>query len=188
MADFHYEPTTVNITSYDTFKADVNGNGWDCDGLYGAQCVDAFMLLNYNLGYSSPYAWSGSNDAKGMWTDPISRARNASDKYDLIYNLSDVKRGDMIIVDIWTTGHNAFADEDYTGQTYLNCLGQNQYGVSFPTGGACFNIYPISTSNFLGAFRLKQWHSQGGGVARKHAKQKFPFVLYAKKFRNARSM
>ena len=177
MAEYHYGPTTVNITSYDTFKAEVNGNGWDVDGLYGAQCVDAFMLLNYNLGYPSPYAWSGSNNAKGMWTDPTSRARNASDKYDLIYNLSDVKRGDMIIVDIWTDGHNAFADEDYNGQTYLNCLGQNQYGDSFPTGGACFNVYPISVSNFLGAFRLKQWQPTPPTPADFTRKSRLPLIL-----------
>lgn len=183
MAEYHYGPTTVNITSYDTFKADVNGNGWDVDGLYGAQCVDAFMLLNYNLGYPAPYAWSGSNNAKGMWTDPISRARNASDKYDLIYNLSDVKRGDMIIVDIWTDGHNAFADEDYNGQTYLNCLGQNQYGDPFPTGGTCFNVYPISVSNFLGAFRLKSWIPPVPPTPVNRSANKFPWVLYARKLR-----
>lgn len=186
MAEYHYGPTTVNITSYDTFKAEVNGNGWDVDGLYGAQCVDGFMLLNYNLGYPSPYAWSGSNNAKGMWTDPVSRARNASDKYDLIYNLSDVKRGDMIIVDIWNDGHNAFADEDYNGQTYLNCLGQNQYGETFPTGGACFNIYPISVSNFLGAFRLKTWTPPVPPTPVGRTANKFPWVLYARKLRKMR--
>ena len=161
---YHYGPTTVDITSYDSFKAAVNGSGWDVDGIYGAQCVDAFMLLNYNLGYPSPYAWAGPlGYSYEMWTNPTARARNASDKYDLIYNLADVKRGDMIIFNSSVGGgygHNAFADEDYNGQTYIQCLGQNQYGAPFPTGGACFNVYGISSGAFLGAFRLKSW---GGG-------------------------
>lgn len=160
---YYYGPTTVDISSYDAFKAAVNGNGWDVDSSYGAQCVDAFMLINYNLGYPSPYAWAGPlGYSYEMWTDTTARARNASDKYDLIYNLTDVKRGDMIVFSSAVGGgygHNAFADEDYNGQEYINCLGQNQYGAPFPTGGACFNVYGISSAAFLGAFRLKAWHS-----------------------------
>ena len=186
---YYYGPTTVDISSYSAFKDAVLGNGWDVDGLYGAQCVVAFMLINYNLGYPSPYAWAGPlGYSYEMWTDTTARARNASDKYDLVYNLSDVQVGDMIVFDSSVGGgygHNAFADEVYTGQQYIQCLGQNQYGPSFPTGGACFNVYGISASAFLGAFRLKQWHSgpqPEPGLERGH----FPWFLIARKLRNGR--
>lgn len=186
---YYYGPTTVNISSYDAFKADVNGNGWDVDGYYGAQCVDAFMLINYNLGYPDPYAWAGPlGYSYEMWTDTTARARNASDKYDLIYNLSDVKRGDMIVFSSAVGGgygHNAFADEDYNGQTYIPCLGQNQYGPSFPTGGACFNVYGIQSAAFLGAFRLKQWHTTPPSPSPARG-GKFPWFLIARKLRNGR--
>lgn len=159
---YYYGPQAVDISSYDAFKAAVLNNGYDIDQTYGAQCVDAMMLLNYNLGFPSPYAWAGPNEsAYEMWTNTEARARNAGDKWDLIYNLSEVKKGDMVIFDAWPenpNGHNALADEDYSGQTYLPCLGQNQYGDPFPTGGACFNVYGITSSRFLGAFRLKSWN------------------------------
>lgn len=184
---YYYGPTTVDISSYSAFKNAVIGNGWDFDG-YGAQCVCAFELLNYNLGYPSPYAWAGPlGYSYEMWTDTVARTRNASDKYDLIYNISDVQVGDMIVFDNTVGGgygHNAFADEVYNGQTYIQCLGQNQYGPYFPTGGACFNVYGISTSAFLGAFRLKQWHQTPGPTPT--ARGKFPWFLIARKLRNGR--
>ena len=184
---YYYGPTTVDITSYDTFKAATNGNGWDVDGLYGAQCVDAFMLINYNLGYPAPYAWAGPlGYSYEMWTEPTARARNASDKYDLIYNLSEVKRGDMIVFSSAVGGgygHNAFADENYNGQAYIQCLGQNQFGAPFPTGGACFNVYGILSSAFLGAFRLKQWQ-QPTPPTPTTKKHKFPWFIYVNKWRD----
>ena len=185
---YYYGPQTIDITSYDAFKNAVNGNGYDVDGSYGAQCVDAFMLLNYNLGYSAPYASTGGTGyAYGMWTVDSARTWNASDKYDLIYDKTQIKRGDMIVFAASyyypTTGHNAFADEDYTNPSSIRVLGQNQlYGASFPTGGKCFNVeYTVLDTLFLGAFRLKQWQQPTPPV-KKEAKHKFPWFIYTQKF------
>lgn len=188
---YYYGPTTVDISSYAAFKNAVYGNGWDVDGLYGAQCVDAFMLINYNLGYPSPYAWAGPlGYSYEMWTDLSARIRNASDKYDLIYNINDIQVGDMIVFDSSVGGgfgHNAFADETYYGQAYIQCLGQNQYGAPFPTGGACFNVYGISTAAFLGAFRLKQWHTTPPGPTPVLRRGKFPWFIISRRRREGRT-
>lgn len=162
-------PQVVDITSYDTFRAAVNGNGYNVNSdQYGAQCVDAFMLLNYNVGgYTFPYAKAEPNGyAYELWDDPTSRAWNASDKYTLIERLEDVQRGDMMVFGpsyyYPTFGHNTFADQNYnpSDPEHINALGQNQLnGVPFPGGGKCFNVESTLTLNFLGAFRLKSWNS-----------------------------
>lgn len=188
---YYYGYVTVDVSSYDAFRAEVLGNGYDCDGLYGAQCLDAFMLLNYNIGGVSagyydgpPYVKAGPNEyASECWTLLASRIYNASDNYDLIYNLSDVKRGDMIIF-AGAPGHNALADADYDPiqhSQYIPCLGQNQGGDYFPTGGACFNVIGNNVNAFLGAFRLKRWHT---GPSPSTEKSKFPWFLIANKLRN----
>lgn len=191
---YYYGPQTIDITSYDTFRNAVLGNGYDVDYSYGAQCVDAFMLLNYNLGYVPPYASTGNTGyAYGMWTVESARIWNASDKYDLIYDKTQIKRGDMIVFSASyyypTTGHNAFADENYrpNDPDHINVLGQNQlFGASFPTGGKCFNVEEtILGSLFLGAFRLRQWQqpTPPGPTVRRG---KFPWYLVARKIRDRR--
>lgn len=189
---YYYGYVTVDVSSYDAFRNDVYGNGYDCDGLYGAQCLDAFMLLNFNIGGVSagyydgpPYVKAGPNEsAYETWTVLASRIYNAADNYDLIYNLTDVKRGDMIIFSgPYSPGHNALADEDYNPlhPSYIAVLGQNQNGSYFPGGGACFNVINFQTSLFLGAFRLKSWNQGPTPVQVKH---KFPWYLIANKLRN----
>lgn len=194
---YYYGYQTVDITSYDTFKSAVNGNGFDCDYLYGAQCIDLFMLLNYNLGgviagyYDGPpYVKAGPNEyVSEAWTILSSRTYNASDNYDLIYNAWELKRGDMLIINGTTSnppGHNALCDEDYqiSHPGYVYCLGQNQGGAYFPTGGACANVTGIYLTFFLGAFRLKRWNSGPGPTPLKRGK--FPWFLIARKLRNNR--
>lgn len=165
----YYGPQTVDITSYDTFKAAVNGNGYDVnEDQYGAQCMDAFMLLNFNVGgYTFPYVKAEPNGyAYELWSNLASRVYNASDKYTLINRLEDVRRGDMMIFGpsyyYPTFGHNTLADENYNPNNpdWIKALGQNQLnGTPFPTGGKCFNVESTMTLNFLGAFRLKTWDS-----------------------------
>ena len=80
--------------------------------------------------------------------------------FDQIWHLEDVKRGDCIVIDsspVSTTGHIAFADEDYAGSNMMNLLGQNQVNPS-PTEGHIPTVTNIDVgSYFLGAFRYKAW-------------------------------
>lgn len=96
--------------------------------------------------------------AEECWTQ--SRVVNAGDSFDLIYDLSNVKRGDVIVLSsspISETGHIAFADTDYNGSASMNLLGQNQVDPN-PYTGHIPTVTSISVSPyFLGAFRLKSW-------------------------------
>lgn len=187
---YYWGYQTVDITSYDTFRQAVNGNGFNCnEDEFGAQCLDLFMLLNYNVGgYSAPPYCKADPDgyAYQAWATPSSRAYNASDKYELIYDITQLKRGDMVVMNYTTSnpaGHNSFCDADYDpNRGYIPMLGQNQGGAPFPDGGACANIANWSLDNFLGAFRLKQWQPVVSRP-RRVQKRNFPWVLYARKLR-----
>lgn len=189
----YYGYQTVDISSYSSFRNTIMGNGYDCDNAYGAQCMDLFMLLNYNVGGypSPPYVSASPNGyAYELWSNPTSRAYNASNKYDLITSVSQLKRGDMIVTGATSavpTGHNAFCDADYdANRGYIPIVGQNQGGTPFPSGGACVNSINWYYTDFLGAFRLKRWQTPtptpiSGAIK---SKKRFPWVLYANKLRN----
>ena len=156
----------INISSYDDFRADVlaragQGLGYDVDGYYGYQCWDLVAELWMNtpeFANSGLWPHTGPNlAASECWT--YSRTENAGNSFDLIYNLSEVKRGDVIVIGasaISSVGHIAFADEDYNGTNYLNLLGQNQVNPS-PDYGHIPTVTNLSVSAFLGAFRYKEW-------------------------------
>ena len=185
----------VDISSFDAFKNATLGNGYDIDGYYGYQCWDYGALLWGNIGryghqgtpYNYPYlSTGGTGYAYGIW---LARTGNATDQFELIFNLSDVKKGDLVILDKGrfvgdTSGHDAYADEDYNGTNTLRLLGQNQENPS-ATVGHVVTLDNMDVSKFLGAFRFKQWIAPPPPpppVQRK--KSKFPWVLYANKLRN----
>ena len=135
--------------------------------------------------YAYPYLQTGSQGyAYEIWTE--SKIVNAGNQFDLIYNLSEVKKGDLVILDKGrftsdVSGHDAFADEDYNGTTTMRLLGQNQENPN-PTTGHVVTVDSMSVSKFLGAFRFKQWHSTPPPYYPE--KRKFPFYLYSEKWRN----
>lgn len=185
----------VDISSYENFKSATMGNGYDIDGSYGFQCWDYGALLWGNIGryghsgvpYAYPYlSTGGTGYAYGIW---LARTENATDQFDLIFNLSDVKAGDLVILDKGrftgdVSGHDGFADESYDGSGYMWLVGQNQENPS-ATVGHVVTRDRMSVAKFLGAFRFKQWITPPPPpppVQRK--KSKFPWVLYANKLRN----
>lgn len=183
-----------SIIGHDTYlqwRTNTLGLAFDVDPSFGAgcQCWDYVSEFYYSAGWGAGYPLTGSNHyASECWT--VNRSTNAGNDFDLIYNLSDVQTGDIIVLDGTTQnppGHIAFADEDYDGSGYIWCLGQNQGGTPLPQGGTPVTRNRLGTSNFLGAFRYKDWHTTpptptGGETS------KFPWVLYARKFRNKRNM
>ena len=192
---------TVPITTYDAFRNAVDNNGYDVDPQFGAgcQCWDLASILWWNIGFPQNYPLTGSNHAAyECWT--VNRNNNASYNnvtyFDLVYNLSDVKRGDIIVLDATSTnpaGHIALADEDYNGTTTLRCLGQNQGGgTPVPAGGQTANIQniiltPQNWGAFLGAFRYRAWQ-QTPPTPTPTSTGNFNFVLYARKLRERRNM
>lgn len=181
----------INISSYDTFRTDVlsrasQGLGYDVDGYYGYQCWDLAAELWMNIPeFSGGTLWPKTGPqlaAMECWT--VSRVENAGNSFDLIYNLSNVKRGDVIVLGpsaISSVGHIAFADEDYNGSLTLNLLGQNQVNPSLYYGHIP-TVTNVGVSAFLGAFRYKEWEEPSPTPT--SDKSKFPWFLVANKLRN----
>lgn len=175
----------INISSYDDFRTDVlaragQGLGYDVDGYYGYQCWDLVAELWMNLPeFANSGLWphTGPNQAAmECWT--VSKVENAGTSFDLIYNLSDVKRGDVVVLGpsaISSVGHIAFADTDYNGTNYLNLLGQNQVNPDFNYGHIP-TVTNLNVSAFLGAFRCKSWITPTP-EPEKETKQKFPWPV-----------
>ena len=180
----------VPTGSYDEFRSAVMGRGFDVDGQYGYQCWDLGATLWGNVGgYTYPYlSTGGTGYAYGIWAVEWARIQNAGDKFDLIYNLADVKRGDMIILNYGrfagdVSGHNAFADEDYNGTNSMVLVGQNQVNPS-AVYGHITTATTMNVSAFLGAFRYKEWIGPGPEPTPTRRKSDFPWVLYANRLRN----
>lgn len=188
---------SLPVDSYDSFKNAVLGNGYDADGSYGDQCWDLTAELWHNVGFPTGYPHTGANHyASECWT--ASREANTSyngvEYFDLIYNLSDIKKGDVIVWNGSTqypAGHIALADEDYNGTGSIKVLGQNQGSSGTPTpipnpqGGTTANVASVGTINFLGAFRYKEWHVTPPPTP--DTKSNFKWVLYARKLNNRRN-
>lgn len=144
-------PPSAAINTYSTFSSWVEafpiGAKIDMDNAYGYQCwdyADAFWVSQVARALRT----GPNHSASECWT--YSRVANAGDEFDLIYNLSDVKRGDWI-VKAGSPGHIAMAGANYSGNNILNCYGQNQ-------GGVGITLTPLSMGDFLGAFRYKKWN------------------------------
>ncbi len=144
---------SVPHDSYENFRNAVNGNGYDIDGSWGAQCYDGAGLLWMQLGLW--LSTGGTGAAKGCWLN--ARDENAGNNFELIYDKGQVQRGDVVVFSCGEFGHIGFADEDFNGGSYIRLLGQNQGGTAYPGGGSNFNVINMGMSTFIGAFRYKAW-------------------------------
>ena len=185
----------VPIDSYDNFRSTVlaraaQNDGYDVDNAYGFQCWDLAAELWMNMPEFSGqglYPQTGPNyAAEECWT--VSRDVNAGSSFDLIYDYSQVKRGDCVVISsspISTTGHIAFADEDYNGSNMMNLLGQNQVDPS-PVYGHIPTVTNVDVGTyFLGAFRNKQWLPTPPTPSFARSDH-FPWVLLRNRLQNMR--
>lgn len=141
----------VPFDTYANFKNAVLGRGYDIDNCYGWQCWDGAALLWQQMGLN---LYTGNGKAIGCWD--LKRDVNKYDKFDLIYNVNDLKVGDVVCM---RPNHIGFFD-GWNGN-YMRILGQNQGGSpTNPQGGSAFNIVNINKSTFAGAFRFKAWNNQ----------------------------
>lgn len=171
----------VPIDSFEEFKNTVNGNAYDVDGYYGAQCWDGLQLLWQQLGMW--LSTDGTGYVYGCWNERV-RTSNAGNQFDLIYNLTDVKVGDVMIFNHgfpWgEAGHGGYACENYNGSSRISLLSQNYRNPS-SSSGSPFSIDSVRVAGFLGAFRYKGWESTPPTPV--HKISKFPWVLYGRKLR-----
>lgn len=177
----------ILANQYDTYNHWRNyalNHGVNVDWKYKNQCWDICCLLWIQYGlwlYTGPMGLAYECYA-------ISRDRNAVFPFSKVTKKVDIKRGDCLVFfpsGLNFAGHICFADEDYNGTDTLNCLGQNQgQGTSWGTPS---NIVPLNLRRFMGGFRNKNWEGEeptppqpSGFITKKG----FPWVLYARKFRN----
>ena len=181
----------IATSSYDAFRTDALNRaaqnlGYEVDGFYGYQqlCWDLAAELWQNIGFSTGYPQTGANlYASECWT--VSREINKGTEFTLIYNINELKRGDVIVIGasaISSTGHIAFCDENYKGTTNMNLLGQNQVDPSIEYGHIP-TVTNLDISAFLGAFRCNRWQTTPVTIKRTPIKTRFPWVIYANKIR-----
>lgn len=175
-------------STYAIWKANTIGHEYDLDGSYGCQCWDYASLFWRNVGFPAGYPLTGSNgSAYECWT--VSRTQNAGSTFTLIYNKSDIKEGDIVVLNGNSSnpyGHITFADEDYNGTDNLWGVGQNQGGTPLPGGGTAVTRNIVGLDLFLGAFRYNDWH-QPTPPTPTSRNNHFPWVLYARRLNQMRN-
>lgn len=172
---------TLPIDTYEAWKAAVNGNGYNADGFYGDQCWDLVAEFWYNVGFPQGYpSTGGTGSAYGIWD---ARTLNAGAAFDLIYDKTQILKGDIIVYNYYTgnpDGHVGFADQDYQGNDSLQILSQNNGGTPYAQGGTYTNVRNYNLAHFRGAFRYKVWQETPPVLT---GNNKFPWVLYSRKLR-----
>ena len=170
--------------TYDHWREYALTHGVNVDYKHGNQCWDICCLLwiQYNL-----FLYTGNGLAYGCYA--IERNRNAKFPFSKVERRVDIKRGDCLVFapsGLNRTGHICFADEDYHNSDYLKCLGQNQgQGTSYGTPS---NINNLNLRAFLGGFRNHNWivPEPTPIIKAKRIESKFPWAIYARKFRTLR--
>jgi hypothetical protein len=160
--------------SYNAWRTATLGNGFNVDYYSGNQCWDLPALLYFQYGRRLETRPGGYGTAADCWN--VSRAVNSQYPFISLTGKENIKRGDILVwnsTSFTATGHIAFADEDYNGTNYLNCLGQNQgQGSSAPS-----NIANLSLDNFLGIFRNTEWIAPEPPTPSAKKKKGFPWVV-----------
>lgn len=152
---------TVDVSSYEKFKAATIKNAYDYDGSHGYQCYDLAQIFWRNAcsrNVTNKTADGGvQGGASGIWGDRANNNKN--NEFELIIDYTKLKKGDIIITNNGAYGHVMWLDVDYKGQTYLTVFGQNQGNTAGKIPGAeCKLINWNLKKYFLGAFRFKKWN------------------------------
>ena len=169
----------VDFTTFDSFINSTLG-----ETIGEGECWDYINLLWSHLGsryYTYPPSDPSSTNhgVKWGWINEEARAANTITHLTQITSLSNVKRGDVIVISDGEYGHAAFAAEDYQGTGYLSFYSQNYNWIE----EVRLDIN-VSMANFLGAWRYDAWQTPPHPVA--ETKKRFPWVLYARKLRESR--
>lgn len=170
---------SIPHSSYDEWRNATLGSGYNADynpphQSWGNQCWDYCAEYWYQYGLRLRTKPSGNGGAADCWL--VSRAYNAKYPFIAVEGKENIKRGDVIV---WnrssssSTGHIAFADEDYRGNR-INTLGQvpslhGQNGV--------VSVDEFSLNNFLGIFRNVLWQTDPPSPSTPKKKSDFPFIV-----------
>lgn len=108
--------------TYEEFKSEVLGKGFDIDDAYGAQCWDGAMYYSKWLGYPA-FSCTVTKYAQDIWTQ-----RNVSGILNYYDEVTDLEPGDIVVFKKHPStplSHIAIFDHD-AGGGYGAFLGQNQ--------------------------------------------------------------
>jgi hypothetical protein len=154
---------TVDISSYDAFRKATFGKLYDVDSAFGHQCWDAAALLWIQLTPPRNLSSGGTGAARGCWEVVSARNINAGTEFELITDVTKIKRGDIIVfgTGLGKYGHIGFTDEDFDpGKSIIATYSQNQGGTAGQGQAAAFSVVSYRTSALIGAFRFKAWQTQ----------------------------
>lgn len=157
------------MKTYQEFKNEVLGKGFDIDGAFGEQCWDGAMYYSKWLGYPV-YHCGLSGYAKDIWL-----MRNYSGIKNYYDEVSVMQPGDIAVFKPtpgWTPfSHIAIFDGD-AGDGYGNFLGQNQGGVG------AFTIQKLPYyATYPTAFRPKCYERRAAAVIRHPDRWNYNAVL-----------
>lgn len=168
-----------NFDSFDSFISSTIGQT-----IGEGECWNYVNLLWTHLGsryYTYPPSDPSSTNhgVKWGWLNQEARDANTILHLTQVVNLSDIKRGDIVITSGGEYGHAGFANEDYDGSGYLELYSQNYAGRRY------VGLDNNDMSTFAGAWRYDAWATTPPvGWTPTKTKRRFPFVLYARKRRN----
>ena len=165
--------------SYQEWRDATLGSGFDYDGWWGEQCWDFVQECYAQYGLTLQ---TGDGTAAGCWL--LRKNQNAVDPFIAVEGITNIKRGDIIVTGATPynyAGHICFADEDYNGSNYLDCLGQNQIGNG---SGYPVTVTRLSIVTFLGIFRNTNWQGSPAPTPEiGYNKGKYNFVLFNRRKR-----
>lgn len=170
---------TPDFSSFNAFISSTAG-----ETIGQGECWDYINLLWSHLGsrywtYPPDDPEATNHGVKWGWLNTDARAANTIYHLTPIYNLNNIKRGDVVVWSYGTYGHAGFANEDYNGSGYLETYSQNY-------SGQLVTLDNINTATFLGAWRYDEWNQPTPPVPT--ARKKFPWVLYARKIRDSKNI
>lgn len=142
----------IDVTSPTTIKDSIIGTCVDIDGYFGSQCWDASAAVAENM-TGRRLSTCGTGAAKGMmdcWQT------NAGEDYEVVWDATSLQPGDIAVFGGGTYGHTGIVLGTYNNG-YIALLGTNQGGATCAGGGSSANIINISTKNFIGAYRWKEY-------------------------------
>ena len=165
---------SIPHASYDEWRSATLGSGYNADYAYGNQCWDYCAELWHQYGLTL-YTKPGGGGAADCWL--ISRNANAVGPFEAVWGVTNIKRGDILVFDRYaqsSTGHIAFADEDYNGSGTIRTLAQvpTLYGIT----GTVHSVN-WSLAHFLGIFRNKEWQTTPGPTPSEEKKEHFPWPI-----------
>lgn len=172
----HY--VSVPHSSYEVWRTNTLGNGYNVDQAFGNQCWDYVANLYWQYGRTL-YTKPGGGYAKDCWL--VSRQANSQSPFISIEGKTNIKRGDIIVWNgnsSYPTGHIAFADQDYDPSNPNEIWTVGQAPVNHGINGVVSRD-KLSLSLFLGIFRNTDWQDPEPEPSEDEEKKKkkgFPWV------------